>query len=66
MNLIGPAGVSLSLVIDGIAYSVANGTVKPEIPDGKVPSHLFGLGFHRVEEIQPTASEDAQIAGDQS
>ncbi len=69
MKLTGPASVSLSLQIDGETYQVANGTVTPEIPDGKVPNRLYGLGFTQAQKPskKPNPSvDDAQPVGVQS
>lgn len=57
MKLIGPKDVRLSFVTDGVQYTVANGTVAPEIPDHLVPETLFGLGFHQP---QPEPVESPQ------
>lgn len=50
VKLVGPKDVELTFVQDGVPYRVANGEVKPELPEGKVPDNLFGLGFTVVED----------------
>lgn len=53
VKLIGPKEITpFSFEQDGVKYQVQDGTVVPDLPAGKVPPSLFGLGFTEAEPDQ--------------
>lgn len=58
VKLKGPKEIHRQFEVDGVQYLAANGTVTPDLPEGKVPDNLFGLGFVVVsEEVSEKASK---------
>lgn len=45
LALVGPPDVNYTFEVEGVAYHAFGGKVVPDLPEGKVPSNLWGLGF---------------------
>lgn len=48
MKLTGPPELNACMVIEGVQYIIANGSITPEIPDDLVPDTVYALGFYRA------------------
>lgn len=57
VKLVGPEHVRMTLDVDGEKYEVKDGTVTPELPEGKVPESLYGFGFYHPKDEGQSVAE---------
>jgi len=56
VRLVGPVGINTVLVVEGVLYTVSNGTVTPDLPRDLVPDVLYGYGFYEAQDKEATQS----------